>query len=546
MGRTPPGTGVSMLEENREDTAVLKVIVLAAILTGISFYLQHDIGINMADEGYLLYGAVQTASGKVPRLDCRGYDPGRYYWMASWSLLFGDGLSAMRLYLALFSFMGLSFGLLAARRVVRSLWGLALLGVLLTVWVFPRYHSFDIAFAMATVFFSLRLMEAPTLRRYFSAGVFAGLAAFFGRNLGLYALLALTLTALYIWLRMEKGSLLKGYAAFIGGIFVGYSPIFFMSAFIPGYFHAYLDSILFIFRHRATNIPLPVPWPWRAFAAPGMPVISDPRVARTIFLHDFFLGLLFLIMPLFYLFAVARHFFMKREDARRYALLTASLFTGIFYMHYTFSRADINHLARGIHPLIIAMIAAACLVRTKNGRKAAVLAVALFFTVTSVFTILPEKPFVKKNFTQPDNFAEYPIRGEKIWILKGHVISISTIKGILRDRVAPGESLFLAPYIPTMYYILGRESPTWNTYFLFKGTPAEEERVIRSLEEHNVKWAIVGDIPLDGRDDLRFSRTYDMVWAYLQRNFEMADPMWNIPNYVLIHRRSADTMKDKR
>jgi len=92
--------------------------------------------------------------------------------MAVWNLLFGEGLGGMRFSLALFGAIGLCLGLLAARRVIKSFWGLIPMGALLLVWIFLRYHSFEIAFAMATVFFATRLIEAPSFRRYFCSGVF--------------------------------------------------------------------------------------------------------------------------------------------------------------------------------------------------------------------------------------------------------------------------------------------------------------------------------------------------------------------------------------
>ncbi len=508
---------------------LLWVILLAALLEGIVFYLQHNIDINLADEGYLLYGVVSTAAGKVPLRDFQAYDPGRYLWMAAWSRVFGEGLPAMRFSLAVFGFMGLSFGLLAARRAVRTFWGLVPVGIVLTVWIFPRFHSFEIAFAMATVFFAVRLIESPTYGRYFSAGIFVGLAAFFGRNIGLYGFMALSLTAFYLWLRLDRSLLLRHYARFIAGVLLGYSPIFIMSVFISGFFSSFVDSLLFYMKLGSTNLSLPVPWPWHAFRA---------GTESIVFFHDFFLGVLFLAMPVFYLLCLVRHFFIRREDLQRHALLTASFLTGLFYMHYVFSRADIEHLARGIHPLILAVTALACLRKEGRARKALAAAAAVFFIFSSYFTVIKESPYYKKNVTQAAAYIEYPIRGARVWLPRGQAAMINTLESAVRARVPENEDLFIAPFIPAMYYILDRESPTWDIYFLLTGSRQHQREIIASLEERNVRWALVGDIPLNGRDDLRFSRSYDLVWRYLRKNFFMVAPLWNT-GYVLVRRREV-------
>ncbi len=121
--------------------------------------------------------------------------------------------------------------------------------------------------------------------------------------------------------------------------------------------------------------------------------------------------------------------------------------------------------------------------------------------------------------------------------MRGQITAIGTVERIVDQMVPEDEGLFLAPYLSMMYYILERDSPTWNTYFLFKAPPEAQARVIASLEKNNVRWAIVGDLPLDNHDELRFSKTYDIVWSYLQRNYDLVDPLRNISGYVFIHKR---------
>jgi len=45
------------------------VLLLAIVLAGVSFAVQRQQGIDLADEGFLWYGAQQTAHGKVPLRD---------------------------------------------------------------------------------------------------------------------------------------------------------------------------------------------------------------------------------------------------------------------------------------------------------------------------------------------------------------------------------------------------------------------------------------------------------------------------------------------
>jgi hypothetical protein len=99
------------------------------------------------------------------------------------------------------------------------------------------------------------------------------------------------------------------------------------------------------------------------------------------------------------------------------------------------------------------------------------------------------------------------------------------------ENIAPQEGMLIAPFMPTLYPILGHESPLWNLAYLFPATAQRQEAMIQELTAKNVNWAIISDAPRDKREDLRFSATHKLVWQYLMENFEpvesacLAEPM---------------------
>ncbi|MEJ2265110.1 MAG: hypothetical protein P8X95_16825 [Anaerolineales bacterium] len=153
-------------------------LVLSLALASLLFLLTGHVGLGLGDEGHLWYGMIHTARGAVPIRDFRSYDPGRYYWAAGWSLIFGSGIVVLRIANAVFQFIGLSLGLTAVSRVTTNKWVLALAGMLLAVWMFPAHKVYEHSLAIAAVFFAVFLIERRMGKRYFIVGVFTGLTAF--------------------------------------------------------------------------------------------------------------------------------------------------------------------------------------------------------------------------------------------------------------------------------------------------------------------------------------------------------------------------------
>ncbi len=502
-----------MITANSPQHPVLYTFLIALALVSFSFLLQANIGLNMADEGILWYGTIRTADGDIPTVDFRSKDPGRYYWTAGWSLIFGQGIMALRLSVALFQVIGLSLGLLAARRVAKNWWVLGLVGLLLLVWMQPPWKLFESSLAMAAVYIAVCLIEEPVFKRYFFSGVFVGLAAFMGRNHGLYTFLAFFLLILFIWIKLKQDRLLKRYGAWLAGIIVGYIPMLFMLAFIPGMFKFFLfRKVLNNFKSgfTKTNIPLPVPWPWTIDYSQ-----SDLLTSAS----NFFIGFFFLLLPIFYSLVITWSFLSRSRDVRRHSLLIASSFVGIFYLHHAFSRADLPHLTQSIHPFLLGFVTLLYTLILGNHKSLAVSLAVLIFTGTVFALILPANPYIQR-LRAEDPFISYSIDGDLLWLPKDQVAYIDTVRKLVAQHVGTHEGLFIAHHSPALYPILHRKAPVYDPWPLNPRSKDKQVEMIQDLIKNKVNWVILADIALDGRDELRFRHTHPLVWQYLMTKFE--------------------------
>lgn len=511
-----------MITETKQKDTLLLIFISLLLVSGC-FLIQKSLGINLADEGYLCYGVLRTLQGDVPLRDFQSYDPGRYIWSALWLKVLGEGLIPIRLSVATFQFMGLTCGLLALRSVIKSYWVLTLAGVLLLIWMFPRHKLFDISISIAAVYFALILFEKPNLVRHYVAGFFVGIAAFFGRNHGLYTFTAYLLIILFIWLKVDRTNLPKRLMVWISGIIVGYSPMVFMAIFIPGFFTSFLGSITALIRSGTTNLPLPVPWPWKT---------DFSHLALWTSINQMAIGTFFLAMPLLYLVTIFYILTRRSHNHKTHPLFIVSFFIGLTYMHYAFSRADVGHLAHSIEPFLICLISLPILEK-KVGVYSALMVIALL--IISLAT---------GGFVKSYNISRYKISTPNKIVIHGNVIYtnsqsaeiIKSVEQINAQLVKPDEQLLIAPHWPMLYYVLNRKSPVWEIYFVLPQSIEIQKKMIKQMELQNTNWVILGDVLLDGRDDLRFRNTHHLLWEYIYKNFSPVVFDGLPDNYQLLRR----------
>jgi hypothetical protein len=505
----------------------IQMLLLAAGTVLMLFLWQGHKGFELWDEGFLWYGAQRVMVGEVPIRDFMAYDPGRYYWSAALMRLLGDnGILALRGAVAIFQAMGLFIGLkLLSFNTDKPKQILLLLGTItLAAWMFPWFKLFDIVPSIALIGALTLLVQQPSCRRYFLLGLIVGLAAVFGRNHGVYGVAGSFGVMAYLAIRRRDGApLIQGFLAWSAGIVIGYLPVLLLIAAIPGFALACWESIRFLFDIKATNLPLPVPWPWR------VPFGQLPPIEAV---RGVLLGLFFIAIVAFGILGVAWTICQRLRNKSVSPVLVASSLLALPYAHYAYSRADAVHLAQGIFPFLIGSLAL-----LENQSAKIKWPFATLLCGASLLVMLPVHPGWQCYASQQCINAS--VGGSKLEIEAGAVNDLAMLNK-LAEQYAPGkQSILVTPFWPGAYAALNRKSPMWEIYALFPRGEAFELAEIERIKSAAPGFALIIDISIDGRDDTRFRNTHPLIYQYILAHFEPLGGYTQNPSYQVYKRKQV-------
>ena len=481
--------------------------------------------IGLADEGFVWYGVLRVRAGEIPMRDFQAYDPGRYYWCALWSFVFGTGIVGVRAAGAVFEALGLFCGLLVARRITKSTAGLVACTVILGLWMFPRHKVFEPALTLIVVWAGVRVLEDPGPRKLFQAGVLTGLAAWFGRNHALYLVLGFTTLALYLWWKRALRSPRRGFGALALGIAVGSLPLTGMLLCVPGFAAGFAGSILHVME-VGSNLPEPYPWPWRVDLAGWQGFLLFGKVA---------LSVAFLLPVVAYpvgLFVALR---TPREALAARAVPIAAALLGVFYVHHVAVRSDAYHLAQSIPPVLLLCLS------LPAALSARALPWVLATSVLTAVTLLAA-PFGNPILThvlpgEEREFVDHEVAGETLHLPTGQARLLDNLVAAC-ERVGD-EPMFIGPRRPSFYAVLGKRSPVWWIYILWSLSEAEQQEAIRRLEEGGVNWVLIVDDFGDGREEDRFVHTNPLLWRYIAESFVAVADSRLPPAHFLFQRKDG-------
>ena len=465
-------------------------------------------GLPSPDEGYLWYGTLRTLAGEVPMRDFRSYEPGRYYWCALWMLALGRGVVSLRIAVHAFFFLGLTCGLLALRLAGIGWPAVVVAAIILAAWGHEPHKLFEPALAMLAVLAGVVLITHPGYPAVIAAGVVVGAITFFGVNYGLYAGAALLVLTLLEGLKTGSIEPLTGLGAYLAGALLGALPLLVMFACVRGTFAAFVERrVRAVVARRSSNLPLPLPWPWR----PAPAAVARLKWSGWRFVGRF-IGVYFMLLPAFAWSVAVWATIVPWSDVRANAALVAAAAVGSFNLHHAFSRADLHHLSSSMPPVVIGLIALA-------GHGFGWLLIAVLLGPGTAVMILVVHPRAQR-YRHRSEYVRHDVGGSSLWIRQSSADLIDTLGSIAQDRLEPDDPLLAVPTLAELLPILRRRSAVYDTYCLHPAGEPEQRRMLRSIDEEQVRLALVRDDPVDGREELRFSRTHPLVWSHLNAAFE--------------------------
>ena len=319
----------------------------------------------------------------------------------------------------------------------------------------------------------------------------------------------------------ERQGLLGGCAWWAAGVVVGFCPVLVMAPVVPGFAVAFWESIRLLAETRSTNIPLPVPWPWRADLA----AVPFGEAARRVLL-----GLFFIATAAFGVLSIGRVVWQRFRNRQAPPALVAAACLAFPYAHYAYSRADAAHLAMGIFPLLVGCLALLAARKPKAKWPPASCCAPPAFGWRSRRT--------RAGSVMRANLGwKSRSRARGCWSI-GKRSATSSCCAAWPANLPDGRSFVATPFWPRSLSVARRKSATWEIYALFPRSAEFERAEIERIRKARPGFVIVCDTALDGRDELRFCHTHPLTYQFIADRFERVTDA-RYPAYQIYREKGA-------
>jgi hypothetical protein len=502
--RTPPHRYPSYLE----------AVLLSAAAATFVFLIQWRYGFNWGDEGWLWYISQRVAVGQVPIRDVFSYDPGRYYWSAAiFKILGRNGFFEQLLANYLFGILGLAVTYVAMSAVgVSRSWRITILALLAIVLGFPRHKVYEQTLSLvATACVAFVFSGPQKLNRWLLYGLASGLAAFMGKNSGLYFGIAALLTFLLLRMSGIRLRVVRVLACVSAGILIGYSPMLLMAIALHGFASAFWNSVIMT-RNWSWSVPIPFPWTSHALALHGLDLAQWRAVSW-----------LCVAVPLTYALVVWKG--LRGQTQGEQALALGASLAGIPYLHHAFHQADFPHIAQGVVPFVVAAGISSHLLWVHQRQRWAVASLAALccLLLTSWLPMEPLIQHLRARAHAPQSLAKIDIGNNTFEVAVRQAEVMQVVRNIFRSCGAVDESFFEAPYYPGMYAFLQTRSPTWDTDFFWPRNDRIQQQEVESLLQNRTSLLLINrEAMFDGHQWLRIAATNPILAQYVFGTYQRA------------------------
>lgn len=477
----------SRTETNSSDLLVAGAVFLAT--AGMLWWLWANRFFLSLDEGIYLAGAQRILQGQVPYRDFFVLTgPGSFWIEAGIMGLLGPTLRHARLALV-FDLALLSSAVywLTARLSGRNLALVATAAffALETRPLFRMYvnHRWDSsAFGLLGVVLVFAGTEHPRFRTFLAAGMAVAVSAWITPSLLAVALF------LGLWLILIRG--LRQYCVpYLAGItavsLLAAGVLFFQGAFIP----MFRDLLWTSMHYPAANR---VPYGYGAIPPEGLRAVFSGATGTAFIARV--TGVIAVLLPvvlpiIVYVAWIIRRLRRKQMDQRE-KLAILLMLASFGFMISAYPRWSADQLLF-IAPVFY-VLAAYLISRFLTGRMIRAFAAGLVLTLGvaslsySILHIMSER------------FIETRVGEVRAGPAERSIIKLATA------RISPGDSLFVYPYLPMVYFLTGAHNPTRYSFLQPGMMQAPDYReALAELRAHPPKWIFYFAIPL---------ATYHGIW----------------------------------
>ena len=487
------------LEKMRGDGFIVIFLFFLNFLLGIRFL---PYGINILDEGFIVYGAKRAMNGAVLYKDVfTMYAPGPYYMLGSFMKIFGFNLFSERLYYCIIGSILAVLVFYISKRIIYNT-AFSIMSALLFIFLI-QLSSDRVLFALLALLCLIEYDRAypklDNLKYPIMIGFIAGMQVITSLEISVYLLISLcSFLALKIFVgKLEKTKIdlkkvIHQITFFIIGFLVIILPIVFYYTRI-----AFQEIIYCLFLWPIYIFP-------ETMALPFPNLLSSLSQTTLYFGNRSLANCILFYLPIF-IYVMTAAFFILQLYFKKYSKRDSHVFLilvfGILSFKTATVRSDIPHLMFCVIPAVIlgCFLLNEIYIRLSNNsmpqveRKSNKKLILFKVIVIVIFLILAFYGQIGhiSCLKNTNNYEKLSLEhAQNILVHKNEKEEIANVVSYVKSNTNSSDKIFIVPYGAMIYFLADRDNPTRYDQFLPYNTYQDQIQVIQALEKTKPKLII--------------------------------------------------------